>query len=349
MFGSEILEVAIGVIFVFILVSIICSTVREGIEAWLKTRAAHLERGLRELLHDQNGEGLAKSFYNHPLIYGLFSGDYKKCDSPNPMIASGGDLPSYIPANNFATALMDIAARGPETNADSSESGAPVLSLDSIRANVSKLQNPWVQRVLLTAIDSAQGDLNKVRANLEAWYNSSMDRVSGRYKRSTQKFLFLIALLVAVGMNIDTLRIADYLHSNETARAALVARAEAAKNDPEFPKQDYKTVIAELNDLNLPIGWSNYKFGEIENPWQNVVSPLLGWLLTALAATLGAPFWFDVLNKFMVIRSTVKPHEKSLEEGSEDRQNPTQPTVEVVTRSQGSGGAVNTPTAPSTP
>jgi hypothetical protein len=48
--------------------------------------------------------------------------------------------------------------------------------------------------------------------------------------------------------------------------------------------------------------------------------PLLGWLLTAGAISLGAPFWFDLLNKFMVIRSTVKPHEKSLEEGSEDRQ-----------------------------
>ena len=59
MFGSGILEVAIGVIFVFLLVSIICSAIREGIEAWLKTRAAYLEHGIRELLHDLGGGGLA--------------------------------------------------------------------------------------------------------------------------------------------------------------------------------------------------------------------------------------------------------------------------------------------------
>ena len=47
---------------------------------------------------------------------------------------------------------------------------------------------------------------------------------------------------------------------------------------------------------------------------------ICGWLVTAFAVMLGAPFWFDVLNKFMVIRSTVKPHEKSPEEASEDRQ-----------------------------
>jgi hypothetical protein len=51
-----------------------------------------------------------------------------------------------------------------------------------------------------------------------------------------------------------------------------------------------------------------------------VIAPLFGWLATAMAVSLGAPFWFDVLNKVMVIRSTVKPHEKSGDEGSEDRQ-----------------------------
>jgi hypothetical protein len=45
---------------------------------------------------------------------------------------------------------------------------------------------------------------------------------------------------------------------------------------------------------------------------------LAGWLLTALAVSLGAPFWFDTLNKIMVVRSTVKPSEKSRDEASKD-------------------------------
>ena len=60
MFGSEILDVAIGVIFVFLLVSLIASAIREGLEGWLKTRATHLEAGIRELLHDPKGTGLTK-------------------------------------------------------------------------------------------------------------------------------------------------------------------------------------------------------------------------------------------------------------------------------------------------
>src|SRR5262245_22127151 len=102
MFGSKILDVAIGIIFLYILISILCSAIRESIEAWLKTRASHLEHGIRELLSDRGAEGLVISFFNHPLIYGLFSGEYKPggaARSPG-MFASGGNLPSYIPAKN---------------------------------------------------------------------------------------------------------------------------------------------------------------------------------------------------------------------------------------------------------
>jgi len=341
MFGSEILEVAIGIIFVFILVSIICTAIREGIETWMKERAAYLEHAIRELLHDKEGKGLAKALYTHPLISGLFSGDYMAGNDrlPRPF-ASGGNLPTYIPTGTFVTALMDIAARGPEPGA-ASDTNAPLISLESMRANVSKIENPPVQRALLAAIDSAQGDLNKAQAKLEAWYNGAMDRVSGRYKRSTQWTLFWIGLVVAVGLNINTIRIAEYLYSHNAVRAAIIEKVGAEVKNPDFLKKSYSGARTEIEHLGLPMGWSNYSFVGIRtpHPWDDIASPLLGWLLTALAATLGAPFWFDVLNKVMVIRSTVKPHEKSPEEASEDRQLKTQRPIEVVLKGQATGGA----------
>jgi hypothetical protein len=328
MFGSVILEVAIGVIFIFALVSILCSAIREGIEAWLKTRAAYLEHGIRQLLHDANGKGLATSFYSHPLISSLFSGNYTpRKDGKRPhAVAKGGDLPTYIPSKNFAVALMDMAARGPSTDAASSSSESPVISLQGIRDNIATLNSPPVQRVLLTAIDSAQGDLNRAQANIEAWYDSAMDRVSGWYKRSTHAILFVIALAVAIGLNINAITIADYLYRNDGVRTALVARAEKAAADPASPNGTYEQARTDLDSLSLPIGWppkseSSLRVADpsTQTGASYYIIPLLGWLITALAATMGAPFWFDVLNKVMVIRSTVKPHEKSPEEGSEDR------------------------------
>jgi hypothetical protein len=309
MFDSVIIDVAIGIIFIFILVSIICTTIREGIEATFKSRAAYLEHGIRELLHDRSAVNIAQSFFTHPLIKGLFSGDYKpgkNVDRPA-MFAKGGSLPSYIPSKSFAMVLMDIAARGPVSPANTN-AFAPVLSVENIRANISNIQNEAVQRILLTAIDSAQGDLDLLQKNIEAWFNGSMDRVSGWYKRTTQRILFVIALVIAVGLNVNTITISDYLYHNKTARSIIVARAEAAQKDSSFVNQDMQ---AQMAALDLPIGWGK-KWETIQpegddGVWNGALLHIFGWLLTALAATLGAPFWFDLLNKIMVLRSSVKP------------------------------------------
>jgi hypothetical protein len=330
MLGSEILEVAIGVIFLFALVSIICTAVREGIESWLKTRSAYLERGIRELLDDPAGDGLAKELYTHPVVYSLYSGAYdsKKVLGKGSLAWGRDGLPSYIPSRSFATALLDIAARGPSQGATVGAQ-SPVTSFESIRANIDSLGNPAVQRVLLGALDSAQGDMDALKADLERWFDSTMDRVSGWYRRSTQRVLFLTGLAVAVLLNVNTITIADYLYRNEAARAVVIEQAKT----PPGGTQDAAAVEARLDKLGLPIGW-DAGWGS-PRPGQGgifntCINPVLGLLLTALAATLGAPFWFDVMNKVMVIRSTVKPHEKSPEEASEDRQLPLRPAPPVA-------------------
>ena len=67
-----------------------------------------------------------------------------------------------------------------------------------------------------------------------------------------------------------------------------------------------------MSDLNLPIGWTKNSFGTFRaQPFGDMFWAVIGWLFTAFALSLGAPFWFDMLNKVMVVRSTVKPSEKS--------------------------------------
>ena len=73
-------------------------------------------------------------------------------------------------------------------------------------------------------------------------------------------------------------------------------------------------MLHRLDGLKLPIGWPDPAFAR---EWY---MRLLGWLITGFAISFGAPFWFDLLNRMMVVRSTVKPDEKSQEESSKDRQ-----------------------------
>ena len=344
MFGSRILEVAIGIIFIFLLVSMICSAIREGIESWRKSRAAFLEHGIRELLHDPHAVGIVRSVYTHPLIYGLYAAEYRpRSASRRPSaLTSGENLPSYIPSRNFALALLDIAARGARTSGTASGPAAPALTLELARANVVNLENGAVQRVVLGAIDTAHGDMEQAIASLVAWYDSAMDRVSGAYKRATQKLLLGVGLAVALVLNVNIIAIAHHLFRDDVERATLVAHAESVARDSSFlgggSQAQYARARTALDSVRMPIGWDDAR---ITLPWDTrvvrdasgstrtvrdvrlwtyVFEPLVGWALAALAAMLGAPFWFDLLNKVMVVRSTVKPHEKSPEESSEDRQ-----------------------------
>ncbi len=308
MFGSEILGVAIGLVFVYLLLSLICSAIREAIEGVLKTRAVQLQKGIRQLLRDTSADGLADALYRHPLISSLCSGNnYKR-----------RDLPSYVPARNFALALMDLVVRGKElTSAENAGPASPWISCHELRASIQKIDNVPCQRALLPLIDAANGDLAQAQANIQAWFDSSMDRVSGWYKRKTQGILFVIGLAVSIAINVDTLTIATTLYKDDGKREAIVAQAAQAGS---LQNNDIDQLSKEIDKLKLPIGWPPGPLSINRLSMESFWAGILGWLITAFAVTLGAPFWFDVLNKFMVVRSTVKPHEKSPEEASEDRQ-----------------------------
>ena len=160
--------------------------------------------------------------------------------------------------------------------------------------------------MLLTAIDVADGDLNAARTMLEHWYDDAMDRVSSWYKRSTQMILFLIGLAFAVVINVDTIAVTRYLSHDSAAREAIVARAQAAVADTAYLARSYAQAKADLDSLKLPIGWEAAIVAN--RPWY---TRILGWLITALAVTMGAPFWFDLLNKVTAVRSAVKPTPKA--------------------------------------
>src|SRR5258706_12261124 len=166
MLGSSIVDVAIGLIFVYLLLSLICSAANETIERFSKKRTKDLERGLKEMLG--NGD-LVKRLYEHPLISSLF---------PDPYKTDGANLPSYIPARNFALALMDIACppsaqdrSGAAGSTGAGLAGSTGRRLDYIANNWPNLRAtlvandqlpPDVKKALVTCVDAASEDPTEV-------------------------------------------------------------------------------------------------------------------------------------------------------------------------------------------
>src|SRR5947209_3833362 len=113
MLGSEILEVAIGLVFVFLIASLTATTIREIIESILKTRAIHLERGLRQLLDDPDGEGVTKELFDHPLLFGLFSGTYRPSQLQPMYRSSVANVLRITPSSDAAPKRMDFRTNLP--------------------------------------------------------------------------------------------------------------------------------------------------------------------------------------------------------------------------------------------
>src|SRR5690348_10762127 len=118
--GLNMLDVAIGLIIVYIVLSLLCSSVNEGLETFLKNRSRQLERGIREILDDPDGTKVTHQLYNHPLVTSLFQGRYEASSLRDTRRGSGKiygktNLPSYIPAANFALAMLDIVLPATES------------------------------------------------------------------------------------------------------------------------------------------------------------------------------------------------------------------------------------------
>ncbi|MFA9438407.1 hypothetical protein ACDA63_02085 [Uliginosibacterium sp. sgz301328] len=311
MFGSATLEVAAGLTIVFLVLSVACTAMREIIEARMKMRAVTLERALREMFQDPDGRGLTREFFAHPLIFALYRGGYDPTRLRNGRMPANSNLPSYIPSRSFALALLDIVAR-PAGQA------SVELSPEYLRTAIASFGCAPVRRIMQGACDASRGDLDGVRRYLETWYDTAMDRASGWYRRRTQGVIFALGLTMAVVLNVDTLRVARTLYEQAAVRVALVEDgARIADLLSGQPASD--VVVSTLFERSLPMGWSAREFqGGARDIVLRLALAIPGWLLTALSISLGAPFWFDVLNRVTVIRSTVKPHEKSPEEPSQD-------------------------------
>ena len=132
------------------------------------------------------------------------------------------------------------------------------------------------------------------------------------YTRRTKWIILILGLFVAIGFNVNTVTIAKRLSNDATLRSMVVAQAEAYANRPEAEalQANFEKNRSDLESLGLPVGWSNFVFygpqSEGFKVWNHVLLNLIGWLLTAAAISMGAPFWFDLLNKLINMRGAEK-------------------------------------------
>lgn len=351
-----ILDLVIGLFFIYFLFSVICTSVVEGFSQFFNWRSNSLERWMIDLFNEKSKtprtlsnyiqavctkvkvawtkfriwlavdpsnaaadeDALGKQLANHYLIRGL---------------TRQGSKPDYIPAHVFSSALFSFVHS--IMNQNHSVPYDPIRLKRAIEGSPLKQE---LKEYLLQAFEESQGSITLARKRLETWFDDSMEGLIEAYKKRTRVCAFLVAMLIAGLANVDTIVLAKYLYEHPSQAAILAGAAEKetkdstlykqveksmavieknlkqnaadsislaviqqARNNLQLAKNQYDTQNSMLKAIGLPLGWEGCDKKACCFP---CLSKVLGLLLTTLALTLGAPFWFDMINKLVNIRSS---------------------------------------------
>ena len=292
----ELIEVIGALAMVYALLSVLASALKEVIEARLQQRKQGLKSALEDLLTLQGAAALV----GHAAI------DVVNNASATQDPANHRNWPSYLDPNTFARTVYAL-----EMSEQIPKDTRLGKALDALKVPDSERINAMV-----------------------AIYNERMDRLQGTFKRQSQKVLLLIGLALAAALNVDTIEMAQELQRDPVRRELLVAMAQhegsvaslqahcGAGNLPAAISSGEQLIAARpladcvATDLTRAgLGWQAAHRKAIAEAFQastgsGLLALLLkgfGYLLTALAVSLGAPFWFDLLSKVANLRSTLKP------------------------------------------
>ena len=328
MSGFPILDLVVGIIFIYFLLSIISSSAVELILTGLQARSKVLGEWLTTIfdkkIKKRNGEEvtLGQAIMDHCATTAL---------------AKSGKAPSYIDAKNFTSALLEKITYDPQNPKsiakDMNDVIAALQKTDALGDEMQRALLGYAYEAEETYAALDKKVISKIeyfRSKVENWYDTNMDRLTGTLKkRYARPFTLLVAAITAIVLNADSIAIAKYLYSNPEARVRLATQAYQAASDTTYlvrlrqmhltsndstasleqidtsirsGLQNIKEAKAALASA-IPLGWQNWH-GQEPLQFGDVLSKIAGLLATILAIFMGAPFWFDILNKIANLRGS---------------------------------------------
>jgi hypothetical protein len=294
------LEVILGMIFTFMLLSLLGTTLNELVSAWRGWRGFYMEEALKRLLEHRDKKEVFEKFMKNPLFQQMMQ---------HKAILRKSQAPAYLSSSNFASILTNVLKQKDKA----------LTSIEDIIQGVP--EDSRLRQVLEQFKEEGHTTVEAFKARMQTWFDDVMGQSSGWYKRHLQFVTFFVGLGIAMVLNADSFQIYAHLTDNAASRQklALLAKTFAAENEtlpsltpaPTAPLTGSEIKKGVQDFVNTPefrtasnvlgLGWSRQDLFVRPHTW---LRRLLGWFITALAVSLGAPFWFDILKKIITIQST---------------------------------------------
>lgn len=290
------IDIALGLSTIYLGASLFVTIINEYVAQALDLRGRQLREAITRLIDDP---GIKEAFALNPALQPYFDTSF-----------SAGKLPSYIDPQALARLLLGVLYAG-KTGGD---------ALQRVTEAIEGLPDSSIKKQLHGLIATAGGSMDELLKATSDWADKSLTVLGEAYKRHLRAISLLVGLAVAGLLNIDTAVLVSHLYQHKESRDALSAvsvqitektdkvafdaclkmKTDEREKDPRCAELiNLVEIVKNRKPLpeGIPIGW-----GDAPVTWKAIASHLPGWLLTALALSLGAPFWFDLLNKVVNVR-----------------------------------------------
>ncbi|MEA5521680.1 hypothetical protein [Limnoraphis robusta] len=319
---STVISIAISLSFIYFVLSLITSEIQEVIASVLKLRAKNLKEFIIHLIGESENKDnlkITKKLYNKYLTTTSKSqSDYQE------------KIPklTYISPNQFANSLIGILREELKLN-NKEEDYLDDLTKVADKIKESPLPEKLKNEIIIVLrnanakVVEPEKKFETLQQEIETWYQNSTEYASRLYQKKAIILSRVVALLLVIMFNIDTVNIIDHLSKSEVLSSTFSSTVMGviqssdrsdycSENDETL---DFKTCMEGIEDEvktildrvdNLPIGWN------WSDPWKeqftplnsgNVINAVTGWIISAIAISMGAPFWFDILKKLTRIKS----------------------------------------------
>jgi hypothetical protein len=341
MFDSVALNVVIGLVFIFLLYSLLATVISELIATGLGLRARNLKEAIDRMLNDEKETGpvrrfwdslkflknpdnkVVSAFYNQPEIKYLGSSGLFK-------------IPSFFKSENFSKTVLTLLFGSNVPDKKHVEARInEIIELAKNENKEARVLDPETAEYIKSLWLEAKGDVEKFKKELEHWFDRTMEHTAEWYKRKIRAVLLILGFCLAWFFNADTFVIVKKLSTDRVAREQLVSMANSyiqnspmvidtssLNHDSSFKeikarmdsllivKQQLESDITDAGNILGTGCWPSgpqYSFSEkLSYMFGLLGHHFFGFLVTAIAISLGAPFWFDLLNKITQLRTTKK-------------------------------------------
>ena len=317
------LNVLISLMFVFLLLSLMTTVFEELVAGAWNSRGHMLRKTVGHLLGDPGLSGLAGDLYRHPLIAGLSRpgldiGWLRWLAPVVPVLRAR--QPSYLPPAAVADALTDIL-----TQADAFRTGNLEGGLGAVWRTANGDMEVFRTKLIAWFEEATTREGGVYKRQAQRWLLA---------------YGLVLAVVLNIDTLSIARHLWENRSSREIAEIAAKAQAQVAagielSEEQKASRAVFHQLVVDLKDLKLPIGWSSTGGCEVAQasiPWVvglPVIEWLfripcggaataaavstdgrpvsaarwLGWLMTALAVSIGAQFWFDMLGKVVGLRA----------------------------------------------